>query len=123
MVLIIQEKEYQYNNQRFGINALIYSPGMYAIGLLIAIAHQYMQQMMDKYQVQNRLAKRAQHRVHPTSGIEFYKHFSGFGFFLLQGIIHARPPASNANRSAASSKTLHLLMPNNDYFGKHFDDN
>jgi len=28
--------------------------------------------------------------------------FSGFGFFLLSNIIHARPHAGNANRSAAS---------------------
>jgi hypothetical protein len=29
-----------------------------------------------------------------------YKHFSGFGFFLLSGIFSARPTATNANRSA-----------------------
>jgi hypothetical protein len=33
-----------------------------------------------------------------------YKHFSGFGFFLLSKRIHARPPAANANRWAAYSK-------------------
>jgi hypothetical protein len=27
-----------------------------------------------------------------------FKHFSGFGFFLLPGRIHARPHAGNANR-------------------------
>ena len=27
-----------------------------------------------------------------------FKHFSGFEFFLLPNIVHARPPASNANR-------------------------
>jgi hypothetical protein len=30
-----------------------------------------------------------------------FKHFSGFEFFLLPGIVHARPPASNASRWAA----------------------
>jgi len=30
-----------------------------------------------------------------------YKHFSGFEFFLLSGIIHARPHAGNAHRWAA----------------------
>jgi len=29
-----------------------------------------------------------------------FKHFSGFGFFLLPNIIHARPSASNASRWA-----------------------
>jgi len=28
----------------------------------------------------------------------FDKHFSGFGFFLLSGIISARPTTTNANR-------------------------
>jgi len=28
----------------------------------------------------------------------FDKHFSGFGFFLLSGIIPARPTTTNANR-------------------------
>jgi len=27
-----------------------------------------------------------------------YKHFSGFGFFLLPNIVHAHPHATNANR-------------------------
>jgi len=27
-----------------------------------------------------------------------FKHFSGFGLFLLSGIIHTRPHAGNANR-------------------------
>jgi len=31
-----------------------------------------------------------------------YKHFSGFGFFLLSNIIHTRPLAGNANRWLAS---------------------
>jgi hypothetical protein len=34
----------------------------------------------------------------------FYKHFSGFGFFLLPSIIHARPHAGNANRWGAEPK-------------------
>jgi hypothetical protein len=28
----------------------------------------------------------------------FFEQFSGFGFFLLPNIVHARPSASNANR-------------------------
>lgn len=28
-----------------------------------------------------------------------FRHFSGFRFFLFPSIVHARPPASNANRS------------------------
>jgi hypothetical protein len=31
--------------------------------------------------------------VHWTLGIGIFKHFSGFGFFLLPNIIHARPSA------------------------------
>jgi hypothetical protein len=30
-----------------------------------------------------------------------FKHFSGFGFFLLSGIFHARPQTTNANRWVA----------------------
>ena len=41
--------------------------------------------------------------------VRFFRHFSldsppgqaGFEFFLLPSIVHARPPASNANRWAA----------------------
>ncbi len=32
--------------------------------------------------------------------VAIFKHFSGFEFFLLPSIVHARPPASNANRCA-----------------------
>ena len=40
--------------------------------------------------------------MHPTSGIRrIFKQFSGFEFFLLSNIIHARPLAGNANRWAA----------------------
>lgn len=33
-----------------------------------------------------------------------YKHFSGFGFFLLSGIILARPPTTNANRCTKNAR-------------------
>jgi len=36
-----------------------------------------------------------------------YKHFSGFGFFLLSGIFPARPPTTNANRWAASPNLIY----------------
>jgi len=40
-----------------------------------------------------------------------YKPFSGFEFFLLSSRIPARPPAANANRSAAvGASTLHNLI-------------
>jgi hypothetical protein len=35
-----------------------------------------------------------------------FKHFSGFGFFLLPSRIHARPHAGNANRSAAKETVM-----------------
>jgi len=37
-----------------------------------------------------------------------FEHFSGFEFFLLPNIVHARPHAGNANRSAA--KGYQILM-------------
>jgi len=36
--------------------------------------------------------------------VAVFKHFSGFGFFLLPNIISARPLATNASRSAAARK-------------------
>ena len=33
--------------------------------------------------------------------VAIFKHFSGFEFILLSNRVHARPPASNANRWAA----------------------
>ena len=30
--------------------------------------------------------------------VAVFEHFFGFGFFLLPSIVHARPPAGNANR-------------------------
>ncbi|MBE7535431.1 MAG: hypothetical protein HS124_06845 [Anaerolineales bacterium] len=36
----------------------------------------------------------------------FDKHFSGFGFFLLSGIIPARPTTTNANRWAGNPQTM-----------------
>ncbi len=35
-----------------------------------------------------------------------YRHFSGFGFFLLPSRIHARPPAANASRWVLALTTL-----------------
>jgi hypothetical protein len=35
--------------------------------------------------------------------LRLFKQFPHFEFFLLSNIVHAHPPASNANRSAASS--------------------
>jgi hypothetical protein len=37
-----------------------------------------------------------------------YKHFSGFGVFLLSGIFPAHPQTTNANRWAASNRNLDL---------------
>jgi hypothetical protein len=43
----------------------------------------------------------AQHSVHWTLGIlPHFQAFSGFEFFLLPNIVHARPSASNASRWA-----------------------
>jgi hypothetical protein len=40
--------------------------------------------------------------VHLTGGIlRVFGHFSGFEFFLLPDLIHARPAATNASRQAA----------------------
>jgi DNA recombination protein RmuC len=39
-----------------------------------------------------------------------YKHFSGFGLFLLPSRIHARPPAANANRWALRVKQKDKAM-------------
>ncbi|MCL4259225.1 MAG: hypothetical protein KJZ52_01245 [Anaerolineales bacterium] len=36
----------------------------------------------------------------------FDKHFSGFGFFLLSGIIPARPTTTNANRWALAQEVI-----------------
>jgi hypothetical protein len=41
----------------------------------------------------------------PICGI--FGHFSGFEFFLLPSIIHARPSAGNANRWLADQKSHH----------------
>ena len=48
------------------------------------------------------LHKRTQQSVHWTLGsLRDLQAFSGFEFFLLPSIVHARPSASNANRWAA----------------------
>ena len=39
-----------------------------------------------------------------------YKHFSGFGFFLLSGIFPARPQTTNANRWAVPFKNMKTLI-------------
>jgi hypothetical protein len=38
-----------------------------------------------------------------------FKHFSGFGFFLLPSRIHARPLATNANRWAGKLLMYNLI--------------
>jgi len=49
-------------------------------------------------------AKNAQHSVHPTGGSRrVYKHFPGFRFILLPGVVSSRPPAGNASRWADNS--------------------
>jgi len=42
----------------------------------------------------------------------FDKHFSGFGFFLLSGIIPARPTTTNANRWAFVLQKVVIFFQN-----------
>ena len=58
----------------------------------------------------------AQQSVHWTGGIRRHasrKHFSGFEFILLPSTVHARPPASNANRWAAQQHSIECSMDKN----------
>jgi hypothetical protein len=47
--------------------------------------------IMSAMQILLKLHATAQHRVHWTAGTcRVYRHFSGFEFFLLLNIVHAR---------------------------------
>jgi hypothetical protein len=41
----------------------------------------------------------------------FYKHFSGFGLFLLSNIFSTRPPTTNANRWAGACSKSFAQFP------------
>jgi len=40
----------------------------------------------------------------------FFEHFSGFEFFLLPSIVHARPHAGNASRWAVHLSTMKIMF-------------